>query len=385
VIYGLLLAKAYKKIRRNEYMKRLLCIIGSMNVGGAETFLMKIYRKIDRTKYQMDFAVATPNKNFYEDEIRSLGGRIFCIPSKSEGFIRNFLSIYDLVFREKYKYVLRISQHALSAIEILAAWIGGAKVRVFRSSNTNTTTGSYKESILHHLFLFMPKYFANVRFAPSTEAAEYMFGKGCIKMGKAFLIRNGIDLDEYQYNEKERDACRKEFGIEKNFVIGHIGRFNQQKNHKYLIEVFKCIKEKRNDAVLLLVGTGELEDKIRRQVIKSGLIDCVIFTNIRSDVPKLLNAMDVFILPSLYEGMPNVVIEAQATGLPCIISDTITQEVKITPLIKFLSLNKTAQEWSNSVIEMCCIARIDMTAILAEKEYDINIVTTEFIKSIFSK
>jgi len=354
-----------------------------MNVGGAETFLMKVYRKIDRSKYQMDFVVSTTEKGFYENEILALGGRIFCISPKSEGFIRNFISIYKIVCQGKYNYVLRISQHSLSAIELLAAWIGGAKVRAFRSSNTNTTTGNNKESILHHLFLFMPKYFANVRFAPSSEAAEYMFGKGCIKNGKAVLIRNGVDLDEYCYDEKERYDCRKEFGIENKFVVGHIGRFNKQKNHKFLIEVFKCIKDKRNDAVLILVGTGELEEKIRQQVKSNGLIDSVIFTSIRSDVPKLLNAMDVLIFPSLYEGMPNVIIEAQATGLPCIISDTITPEVRITPLVKFISLNRSAQEWSNLVIKMCHVARISMAPILSENKYDISSVVDDFIQYIF--
>ena len=151
--------------------KRLLCIVGSMNAGGAETFLMKIYRKLDKEKYQMDFAVATMDKAFYDDEICNLGGKIFHIKPKSEGIISNFNSIKEIVRENEYRYVLRTSQHSLSALELFAAKLGGAKITTFRSSNSNTTSDSKKEKILHKICMFMPYLFANVRIAPSTEAA----------------------------------------------------------------------------------------------------------------------------------------------------------------------------------------------------------------------
>ena len=160
-------------------MKRLLCIVGSMNRGGAETFLMKIYRALDKTNYQMDFAVT--GKGLYDEEIESLGGKMWTIRPKSEGLVRNFLGIKSLVRKQDYQSVLRISQNSLSALELYAAKLGGAKIRAFRSSNSQSVNGTKREDIVHKLFMFMPRFFANVKIAPSTEAAEFMFGKKEIK------------------------------------------------------------------------------------------------------------------------------------------------------------------------------------------------------------
>ena len=332
-------------------MKRLLCIVGSMNAGGAETFLMKIYRQLDKTKYQMDFAVAVQEKGFYDDEIFSMGGKIFYITPKSEGVLKNFCSIRKLVKYEKYQCVLRTSQHSLSALELLAAWLGGAKTRVFRSSNSNTTTGGGMDLKLHKLCAFMPRWFANVRIAPSTEAAEFMFGKDCVLKGKAKIVHNGIDLSLYCYSDENRRSVRKEFGIEDKYVVGHVGRFNQQKNHKKLIEIFTELKRVKPNAVLLLVGKGELEEAVHKLVQEKGIEDSVIFSGVRSDVSRLLSGMDVFVFPSLYEGMPNTVVEAQATGLPCVISDTITKEAAITNIVEFVELESSAKIWMSKILE----------------------------------
>ncbi len=333
-------------------MKRLLCIVGSMNAGGAETFLMKIYRQLDKTKYQMDFAVAVQDKGFYDDEITSMGGKIFHITPKSDGIIKNFCSIKNLVKNESYKYVLRTSQHSLSALELLAAWMGGAKKRVFRSSNSNTTTGGGMDLILHKLCMFMPRMFANVRIAPSTEAAEFMFGKGCIERGEAIIIHNGVDLNIYCYSDIAREEVRKEFGGQDKIVIGHVGRFNQQKNHRKLIEIFNNLRNENLNSVLVLVGKGELESDVREQVKKLGLKDSIFFLGVRNDVPRIMSGMDIFVFPSLYEGMPNTVIEAQATGLPCVISENITKEAKITDLVEYLALSEDNMVWTKTILDL---------------------------------
>lgn len=364
-------------------MKRLLCIVGSMNAGGAETFLMKIYRQLDKTKYQMDFAVAVQEKGFYDDEIISMGGKIFHITPKSEGLIKNFRSIKRLVKDEKYQCVLRTSQHSLSALELLAAWMGGAKTRVFRSSNSNTTTGGGTDLKLHKICMFMPRWFANVRIAPSTEAAEFMFGKGCIAKGKAQLVHNGIDLNLYHFDEQNRQSVRAEFGVEDKYVIGHVGRFNQQKNHKKLIEIFEELKREKPDAVLLLVGKGELEGDIKKLVRDKCLADSVIFAGVRSDVPRLLSGMDVFVFPSLYEGMPNTVIEAQASGLPSIVADTITREANITGLVTYLPLSLPAEKWALKILENSNLYREEAATKLVEKNYDIRSVEKAFIQIAF--
>lgn len=357
-----------------------------MNAGGAETFLMKVYRGLDKAKYQMDFAVAVPEKGFYDDEIISLGGKIFHIIPKSEGVLKNFNAIKNLVKKEQYKYVLRTSQHSLSALELLAAKLGGAKVRVFRSSNSNTTTGTGMDLFLHKLCRFMPMLFANVRIAPSTEAAEFMFGKGCIGNGKAKLINNGIDLHLYRYNEEERMERRKEFGINDEILIGHIGRFNKQKNHAKLLKVFSTFHSENANSKLMLVGVGELEDVVRNIVKEYKLEESVIFTGVRKDIPSLLCAMDVYVFPSLYEGMPNTVIEAQATGLPCVISSNITKEADLSDII-YINVDKNEQEWCEA-IKRSIDKKIDReacTELLEKARYSINTVTADFVKNIFGE
>lgn len=359
-------------------MKRLLCIVGGMNAGGAETFLMKIYRQIDRNLFQMDFAVGIKDEGDYDKEIYELGGKIFHITPKSKGFLKNFICIKNLVEREQYKYVLRTSQHSLSALELFAARLGGAKVLAFRSSNTNTTTAGGKDLLLHKLCSFMPNLFSNVRIAPSTEAAEYMFGKKCVEKGKAHILHNGVDLSQFCYSKTRREKIRSELGIEKRYVVGHVGRFTAQKNHKFLIDIFSQIVSERKDAVLVLVGEGELEIEIRKQINELHLNDKVLFTGVRKDVSALLSAFDIMIFPSYYEGMPNVIIEAQASGLPCIISNRITYEADITGLVEYVSLDDSAKKWMNIVLQKNT-SRIDTKLDFIKKRYDIVSVANEFL------
>ena len=367
-------------------MKRMLCIVGSMNAGGAETFLMKIYRRLDKSEYQMDFAVAVKEKGYYDDEIKKLGGKIFHITPKSEGIIRNFVAIKTLVKNEKYNYVLRSSQHSLSALELLAAKLGGAKVRIFRSSNSNTTTGSAKGLFLHKLFSFMPYLFSNIRIAPSTEAAEFMFGKDCIKNKKAIILHNGLDLDLYKFDENARNQIRKELSLQNACVIGHVGRFNQQKNHKFLLEVFKSIRSYKSNLKLVLVGTGELEESLRKQAFDLGIEKDVVFTGVRSDVPRLMASFDVFLFPSFYEGMPNTVIEAQTCGLPCILSDRITREAKLTDNVMYVSIDNGVENWVsafNLIRKKDCVNRKHAYIELKEQGYDIDDVVCQFVATTF--
>lgn len=366
-------------------MKRLLCIVGSMNAGGAETFLMKIYRALDKTKYQMDFAVSTREPGFYDDEIRAMGGKIFYVAPKTKNLWKNFADVKKLVKREKYRYVLRTTQHSLAALDLLAARLGGAKVRVYRSANSQTGGKNKISLLLHRVCRFMPKRFANVRIAPSTEAAEFVFGKGCVKKGFASLLPNAIDLPVYAYDPEGREKVRQELGISpETFVVGHVGRFYEQKNHTFLIDVFKSVLEKNRNAVLLLVGNGALQEQIERKTCELGIRDSVIFAGVRSDIPAVLSAMDVFAFPSFYEGMPNTVIEAQATGLPCVIADTITREANITGLVEYLPLS-TADEWTPKILCRERASRIDAREMFKLRGYDIQSSADKFVQLIFEK
>ena len=226
----------------------------------------------------------------------------------------------------------------------------------------------------------MLKRVATVKLAPSDLAAEFMFGKA----SDVTLLNNGVDLNYFTYLPEGRISIRNEFGLEDKLVVGHIGRFNIQKNHKYLLEVFKELSEQRDDAVLLLVGIGALESEIRALVSEMGLKEKVIFAGQRFDIPALLSAMDVFVFPSFHEGMPNTVIEAQATGLPCVIADTITREVELTGLVHYLSLDESPTVWSEKALSVLSSQRENTASVLAEKGYDIKNVADTLIE-ILSK
>lgn len=366
-------------------MKRLLCIVGNMDAGGAETFLMKIYRNMDRTKYQMDFCVAKEEKGFYEDEIQGLGGRIYRITPKSKGIIKNFSDIKKLVKENEYKYVLRISQHSLSALELFAAKLGGAKKVIFRSSNTNTG-GSKINQLLHYMFRFLPIIISNVKIAPSTEAAIFMFGKNAVKKKKVIILHNAIPFEKYKFSKEIREQKRKKLGLQENLVIGHVGRLTKQKNHEYLLRIFKKVKEEKKNVVLLLIGKGELENELKNTVKELKIENDVKFLGVRDDVPELMMAMDVFVFPSLYEGLPNTVVEAQATDLKCVISDKITRETNITGKVEFLSIKEEdINAWKNMVLD--CTNKYERKNnynILKENKYVIEDVVQIFVESIYN-
>lgn len=362
--------------------KRLLCIIGNMNAGGAETFLMKMYRSIDRSKYQMDFCINTNNECFYEDEIKTLGGKIYRISAKSQSIklFKNGLS--DCIKSGNYKYVFRITSSAMGFMDLKIAKKAGAKICSARSSNSNDGK-SIKAKAAHVLGKLLYRKYADVKIAPSDLAAKYTFGKKAYRRGEVHILHNALDLNVYQFDEQTRNHIRKEFSIDDNVkIIGHVGRFSKQKNHTFLLDIFSEIHKKNPDTVLMLVGKGELEDKIKEKIKALNLDGSVIFTGVRSDIPALLSAMDVFVFPSFYEGMPNTVIEAQATGLPCLIADTITKEANVTGLVRYMPL-KAPEEWAKEALNMISDTRMQTKEIMIRNGYDIENVSKEFVRLVF--
>lgn len=363
-------------------MKRLLCLISVMNTGGAETFLMKLYRQMDRTKYQMDFCVNVFEEGFYDSEINKLGGRIYRIPPKSSGIKVFKRQLTEIIANNNYKYVMRITSNCAGFMDLKIAKQAGAEVCIARSSNSSDGEG-VKQKIVHRLGRLLYGRYVDKKIAPSDLAAEYTFGRRAYKNGEVKILHNALDLDTYRYTETGRNAIRKEFSIAEDAkVIGHIGRFNRQKNHEFLIKIFNEIHRTNTNTVLLLVGCGELEQKIRSQVDACGLKDAVIFAGVRSDIPSILSAMDVFLFPSLYEGMPNTVIEAQATGLPCIISDTITKEADITGIVRYMDISASPEVWSKEVLSLD-MKRMDVKEMFLDNGYDIESQAHVFVEIVF--
>lgn len=345
---------------------------------------MKLYRKVDREKYQIDFCINAPEKNHYEDEILSMGGKIFRIPAKSES-MQGFREGLTRVVRENgYEYVLRITSSAMGFWDLKIAKQAGAKICSVRSSNSSDG-GSVKALLAHRLGRLLFSKYIDVRFAPSDLAARYTFGDRAYETGKVSILHNAIDLSVFRYSAEGRQAVRAEYGIaEGDTVYGHVGRFMDQKNHTFLLDIFSLLKQENPKAKLLLVGKGELESVLREKVERLGLQDAVIFGGVRTDIPQVLSAMDVFVFPSLYEGMPNTVIEAQATGLPCVIADTITKEADITGLVTYLPLGD-AKTWTKEAREKVSESRMDTQEQFVQQGYDIESQVAVFTKLVFGE
>lgn len=361
-------------------MKRVLCLVSAMNAGGAETFLMKLYRRIDRTQYQMDFCVNVKEKGFYDDEITQLGGKIFYVPPKSEGIKTYARGLSKLIRSQQYDRVLRVTSNAFGFLDCAIAKRAGAKKCIVRSSNSADAEGLYA-AVVHRIGRLLFSHCVDVRLAPSDLAAEYTFGKHAYQTGKVHILRNGLDLATFAYDEAARQAIRSEFSVgEGELLLGHVGRFMKQKNHPFLIDVFAELHRKHPNAKLLLVGDGEYVDAIQAQAAQENLAQSVIFAGVRSDVPKLMSAMDVLLLPSLYEGMPNVALEAQTSGLPCLLSDTITKEANVTGLVTYLPIDNGTAPWVAAIEDTATYQRAPMTEQMKAHGYDIDAVKDEFVQ-----
>lgn len=362
-------------------MKRVLCIVSSLNTGGAETFLMKLYRTFDRNSYQMDFVVN--EAGIYDEEVKNLGGKIYTTPLRTKHPINSFFALKRIVKENKYEYVLKLCDTPIGIVDVLATKLGGARRVGVRSCNASANIGMFRKVACYVLRPLLNK-ISDYKLAPSELAARFTFGDKEVDKGKVQLLHNGIDINAYQFSKEQRDEIRRLYSIDKDtFVVGHIGRFSKQKNHIFLIEVFSEIIKKRTDSVLLLVGCGELEKQIKDITEKYGLLDKVVFTGVRSDIPALLSAMDVFVFPSFYEGMPNTVIEAQTNGLPCVISDTITQEAGITKSVTFISLKEDAEKWAEKVVVQNRISVEESEKALSSAGYSIDDVSNRFCEIVF--
>lgn len=363
-------------------MKRVLCIVSNMDAGGAETFLMKLYRALDTSRYQMDFCVSGNEAGFYDEEIIARGGRIYRIHRKTESFRLFARDLRRVIRAGEYRHVLRIAADCFGALDLWIAAFSGAKVRALRSSNAGTTHRKAIER-LHKLLRVPLTTIANVKIAPSDLAASFTFGNRAVRKGRVTFLRNAIDLGTYRFDSAARTAIRTELGLENALVVGHIGRFNEQKNHAFLLRVFAEIYSRCPAARLVLVGKGELEQAIGEQAAALGIQNAVVLTGVRTDVPALLSAFDVFLFPSLFEGMPNTVIEAQANGLPCVIADTITREADVTGNVQFLSLEEPPAYWAERVLAAERISNDQAEVFLKDKGYDIQDTVNQFTEMIF--
>lgn len=329
--------------RMYESMVRILQCVNNMHRAGLETMLMNYYRNINRDEIQFDFLTHRPERSDYDDEIESLGGKMYYAPRL---YPQNYIAYFRYMkqfFRDHPEYKI-VHSHigSMSFLPLLAAKKANVPVRIAHSHNTSVEK-NFKYALKQVFRLGIP-YVANQYYACGEEAGRFLFGKR-----KFIFIPNSIDSSNFIYNEQIRKMKRKELGITDEYVVGHVGRFSYQKNHKMLINIFKKVLEKDQNSFLLLIGVGEKEQEIRNQVKNAGIEEKVKFLGNRSDVNELYQAMDVFVMPSYFEGLPVVGIEAQFAGLPCVFSDKVPMEVKLTDAIDFVSLKETSEKWAQAV------------------------------------
>lgn len=360
--------------------KRTLCIVSSMNRGGAETFLMKVYRALDKGKYQMDFGVTEPGE--YDKEIESLGGRIYFIPAKSKNLFKSFSCIKKIVKSNRYNSVLRTSQQSLATIDLIAAKRGGAKKLIYRSSNSGLTNKGIG-SIVNKIFSILPKIVPNLKIAPSTEAAEFVFGKNSVKKGKVSIVPNGIDYSLFKFSNEKREELRDKLNLKEKTVVGHVGRFNRQKNHEFLLDVFNEMHKKDKNCYLLLIGKGELEKNIRQKIGDLGLNDFVTIIEPVANINEYYMAMDVLVFPSFFEGMPNVIIEAQASDLPCVVSDNITKEANISGKLIYKDISSSPKEWADVALNLVGKEREDNKIIFSKNGYILTENIDKYVEFMF--
>ncbi|MFK7696945.1 glycosyltransferase family 1 protein [Paenibacillus sp. HJGM_3] len=323
-----------------------------MDRGGLETFIMNTYRKVNRSKVQFDFLMTRQEVGDYDEEIISLGGMIHNLPHISTiGYI-NYRRIVKQFFETHPEYnIVHCHMNTWSGFFLPIAKKYGVPVRIAHSHSTKNSTQAFG-GYIGYLYKQYNKLFINRSatdlFACSNKAGEWLFGK----KASFLVINNGIDSEGYKFNEKIRSIKRKSLCDNGDtYIIGHVGGFREPKNHEFLIDIFKKIYEKNENSLLCLVGEGELRSKIEKKVDVLGLKHAVKFLGVRNDVNELMQAFDVFLFPSIYEGLGMVIIEAQASNLPSVVSASIPREVDIgSGLIEFISLQANTEKWADTVL-----------------------------------
>lgn len=353
-------------------MIRILHSVSNMDRAGIETMLMNYYRHIDRTKIQFDFLCNKSKPGAYDDEIRALGGRIFHSPGLNPLKYPKYLRYMSDLFSEYPEYqIIEAHNGALGVYALYAAKKNNIPVRIFHAHGASITK-DWKLPI-KLLCKSLLKFNMNKQFTCSQAAAECYFGNEIVEKKDYVFIPNAIDLSSFSYNKNIRNKMREMYGLSDKHVVGHVGRFMGQKNHTFLLDVFNVIKLKDPNSHLVLVGEGELMNAIKAKATKLGLMDSITFAGVASNVNEWYQAFDVFVLPSIWEGLPVVGVEAQAADLPCIFSSSITKEIDILENTKFIDLTETAEIWADAILTaMNYIDRKNVTNLIAANGYDVS-------------
>ena len=325
---------------------RVLHVLGGLEAGGAENFVMNLYRAIDRNKVQFDFIKHTKEKQFFDDEIVRLGGRIFTCPKYNGKNHFAYCEWWRVFLKEHPEY--RVVHGHVRSTAAIYLWIAKKLGRVTISHSHSTSNGKGAAAFVKDVMQLPIRYIADYMFACSDEAGKYLFGKAALKKENYKLIPNAIDCDRFKFNPQRREEMRKELGLDDCFVIGHVGRLSEPKNHTFLLDVFAEVEKEKPEARLLLVGDGPLRETLKEKCTRLGISEKVLFVGARQNTEDYYQTMDIFAFPSLWEGLGIVAIEAQAARLKCICSDQIPSAVKVTEELEFYPLDQ--ESWKMRIL-----------------------------------
>ena len=355
---------------------RILHMIGSLNVGGSQAMIINLHKEIDKSKVQFDYVIDHPDHLHYESIVRELGGNIFTLPAFNGLNFFEVRKAWKSFFKDHPEYkVLHSHVRSYASLYLPIAKNAGLKTIIH---SHNTSSGKGLKAVVKFCLQRGLRKNVDYYFACSDVAGKWLFGEKITKQSNYHVLNNAIDVEKYAYSELSRRKIRDEFNLKDEFVVGHVGRFHPQKNHSFLVDVFAEIHKKNPDSVLMFVGTGDLMDSVKEKVAELKLDDSVIFTGSRADVNELLSAFDVFVFPSLFEGLPVTLVEAQAAGLPCFASDTITKEVDFNKEINYISLSKESAYWANEIVN-CKRNRLKLTKAIRDAGYDIKYTVKQLI------
>lgn len=354
-------------------MKKIkIChIIGNFVNGGVESVIYNYFSYMDLGKFEVHIIGHGIRVHECANRFINIGFHVHNITPKSVSFRRS-LSEMEEIFKENNFDIIHSHLTEWACVPMYLAWKCGVRVRINHSHMAEKPTG-LKNKIYYGIRLYLGKRFATDYFACGHDAGIYLFGKKAVDSGKVTILTNAIDYSLFQFNQNVRMKIRQKNGFNNSTtVIGHVGRFFEQKNHQFLIDIFEEYHKINPDSRLVMLGDGELINRIKEKVVEKELEDAVCFLGNRADVSDWYQAMDVFVLPSLYEGLPVVGIEAQTSGLPCLFSKGITPEIQISPIVQFLELNLSAKIWAEKIAEIRTLNKERKNLILDCDQFDIK-------------
>lgn len=347
---------------------RILMVVHEMNRGGLENFIMNLYRTIDRERVQFDFISHVEKKCAFDDEIISLGGKIYHSPDYRVFNHFQYIKWWNDFFKEHKEYkIIHSNLDTTANIHLRVAKKYGL-ITIAHSHNTENGRGL--KNIVKKTLKIGFNNCCDYKFACSDAAAIFLFGK---KSKEAYVIKNGIITENFTYNPKIRSELRKEFLIPDNdIVIGTVGRIDKNKNQAFIIDILKNLNDKKINTTFVLAGDGPDKKSIIAKAKSTEINNKVLMLGVRKDINRILQVFDVFILPSFHEGLPVSAVEAQAAGLKCVLSDSITKETDASGLVKFIGLDKGAEYWADCIADFLPYERKDTSELIVKAGYDIE-------------